>query len=253
MARIATLYRHPVKGLSPEEITSASLVEGAHFPGDRLFALENGPSGFDAAAPEHQPKIKFLVLMRHERLARLRTAYDEASGRLTIRQGETELAAGDLRQPEGRTAIEAFFTEYMGEALRGPVKLLTAPEGFRFMDSRSGFVSILNRTSIAAIAAAIGRDSLDARRFRGNIVMEDWDAFAENDLVGRRVALADAELEITKRIERCAATDVDPNIGIRDVGMVAALERHFGHHDCGVYARVVKAGMIRAGDSLRAL
>ena len=41
---------------------------GAYFPGDRLFAIENGPSGFDSAAPVHQPKIKYLMLMRHERL-----------------------------------------------------------------------------------------------------------------------------------------------------------------------------------------
>lgn len=253
MATISALYRHPVKGLSPEAIPEADLEAGGHFPGDRLFALENGPSGFDAAAPEHMPKIKFLMLMRNERLARLATQFDPATQILTIRQGEAVAAAGNVRTVEGRQAIERFFESYMGAELRGPVRLLDAPAGFRFMDSRSGYISILNQRTIDAIAASIGRESLDERRFRGNVLVEGMEAFAENDLVGRRLRLGTAELEVIKRIERCAATDVDPKTGIRDTGMVAALMRAFDHRDCGIYARITKDGTIRIGDRLQPL
>lgn len=250
MATITTLYRHPVKGLSPEAIPEAALEAGGHFPGDRLFALENGPSGFDAAAPEHMPKIKFLMLMRNERLAKLATTYDAASHTLTIRQDGAVVAAGDTRTSAGRRAIETFFEDYMGAERRGPVKLLDAPVGYRFMDSRSGFISILNRATLDAIAAAVGRETLDARRFRGNVLVEGLEAFAENDFVGRRLRLGMAELEVIKRIERCAATDVDPATGIRDTGLIAALMRAFDHRDCGIYARIITAGTIRIGDRL---
>ena len=253
MPTITALYRHPVKGLSPEAITEADLEAGGHFPCDRLFALENGPSGFNAAAPEHMPKIKFLMLMRNERLARLATQFDPATQVLAIRQGEAVAAAGDVRTTEGRQAIERFFESYMGAELRGPVRLLNAPAGFRFMDSRSGYISILNRQTIAAIATSIGRETLDARRFRGNVLIEGMEAFAENDLVGRKLGLGTAELEVIKRIERCAATDVDPKAGIRDTSMVAALMRAFDHRDCGIYARITKAGTIRIGDRLQPL
>ena len=73
MRTITALVRYPVKGLSPERLTSAQLEANSYFPGDRLFAIENGPSGFDPAAPVHQPKIKYLMLMRHEALATLRS------------------------------------------------------------------------------------------------------------------------------------------------------------------------------------
>ncbi len=73
--QVASLYRYPVKGLSPERLERATLERGAYFPGDRLFAIENGPSGFDPAEPRHQPKIKFLMLMRNGRW--------RASGRAT--------------------------------------------------------------------------------------------------------------------------------------------------------------------------
>jgi uncharacterized protein YcbX len=42
-ARIASLYRYPVKGLSGEKLPAVDLVPGATFPMDRAFALENGP------------------------------------------------------------------------------------------------------------------------------------------------------------------------------------------------------------------
>ena len=46
-ATIAALFRHPIKGFTPEKVKLAQLVAGEAFPGDRLYALEDGPSGFD--------------------------------------------------------------------------------------------------------------------------------------------------------------------------------------------------------------
>lgn len=252
-AGIVSLYRYPVKGLSPEPLEAAVLEAGAHFPGDRLFAIENGPSGFDPAAAEHLPKLRFLMLMRQERLARLKTRFDDASKVLSISQGGHVVAAGDLRTEAGRSAIESFLANSFADELRGPPRLLTAPPGYRFMDSRSGFLSIIDRASVDAIAAAAGRATLDPLRFRANVYVDGLGAWGEFGLVGRKVWLGDATLEIIKRIDRCAATDVDPSTGIRDMRMVDLLERSFGHHDCGVYARVVSGGGIKKGNQLIAL
>lgn len=247
--RIAALYRHPVKGLSPEPLDEAHLEAGGHFPEDRILALENGPSGFDPAAAEHLPKMRFLMLMRQERLARLETRFDSVSRRLTIRQGGAVVAEGAVDSEAGRAAIERFFETFCVEERRGPIRLLVAPPGFRFMDSRSGFVSILNTATIGEIGTALGREGLDPRRFRGNILLEGLPAFAENDWAGATLRIGTAELEILKRIDRCAATDVDPRLGRRDTRMVEALERLYGHHDCGVYARIRTGGTIRPGDA----
>jgi uncharacterized protein YcbX len=252
-ARIASLYRYPVKGLSPEPLEEASLEADAHFPGDRLFAIENGPSGFDPAAAEHLPKFKFLMLMRQERLARLKTRFDDVSQVLSISQGGHVVAAGDLRTAAGREAIERFIANYLAGELHGSPRLLAAPSGFRFMDSRNGFLSIIDLASVGSIAAVAGRAAIDPLRFRANVYVGGLGAWGEFDLVGRRVALGDATLEIIKRIDRCAATDVDPSTGIRDMRMVELLERSFGHHDCGVYARVIASGGIKKGDPLIAL
>lgn len=244
------LYRYPVKGLSPDLLESADLQPGGYFPGDRLFAVENGPSGFDPDAPTHQPKIKFLMLMRHEALAQLETRYEAGTGTLTIRQGGAATVRGDLRTPEGRAEIEAFLTAFLPQAMRGPAKVLTAPDGYRFTDSARGFVSLLNLASVAAIEDMTGT-AVDPLRFRANLHVSGLAPWAELDLVGRTITTpGGVSLRIHKRTERCAATNVDPVTGQRDLAIPRTLSQHLGHTDCGVYAEVLNGGRLEAGDRL---
>ena len=251
--QVASLYRYPVKGLSPEPLARAELVQGQYFPGDRLFAVENGPSGFDPADPQHQPKIKFLMLMRNERLAALRTRYDDAAGTLTIEGGDGGPLRADLGTADGRLTVEAFFRRFVPKELRGPPKVLAAPDGFRFTDSRLGFVSLINLASVAAVEAAAGA-AVNPLRFRGNIYVQGWPAWAELDLVGQEIALGPTiRLKVTKRIVRCAATDVDPDTGIRDLAIPGTLMKSFGHTDCGIYAEVLAGGTVTVGDGLKAI
>ncbi|BDV35048.1 MOSC domain-containing protein [Methylocystis iwaonis] len=251
--RLAQLYRYPVKGLSPEPLRAADLQTDGYFPCDRLFALENGPSGFDPAAPEHQPKIKFLMLMKNGALAGLATRYDEESGTLAISEGGREAVRANLRTSEGRAAIEAFLSAYVDEAqIRGPVKLLEAPDGFRFTDSKSGFVSLINLASVAEIEKAQGT-RVDPLRFRGNLYIEGADAWAEAAWPGRTLKIGDATLSVLKMTDRCAATGVEPGTGRRDMDVVQTLRKNFGHVDCGVYARVEKGGRVAVGDALTLL
>ena len=245
--RVAALYRYPVKGLSPQALAAAELARGGYFPGDRLFALENGPSGFDPLAPEHQPKIKFLMLMRNARLAGLATRYDDETGVLTLRHEGGVAARGGLRAPEGRAAIETYLTRLLGEEIRGPVRLLEAPAGFRFTDSKSGFVSLVNLASVAAIGAAAGRE-IDPLRFRANIYVDGLEAWRETELVGKSLTIGGALLEVLKMTDRCAATGVEPGTGLRDMDLVQTLRATFGHIDCGVYARIARGGRVAMGD-----
>ena len=248
--RIAALHRYPVKGLSPEPLARAMFEKGAYFPGDRLFAIENGPSGFDPAEPQHQPKVKFLMLMRNESLARLSTCYEDDTGVLSVRHDGREVARGDLSTRAGRLAIEAFFRTYMPRELRGPPKVLGAPDGFRFTDSRKGFVSLINLASVRALEEMVGAP-VDPLRFRGNLHVEGLEPWAELDIVGCMLEnAAGLRLKVTKRIERCAATNVDPATGIRDLEIPATLMRRLGHVDCGVYAEVVAGGVLAEGERL---
>lgn len=248
-AKIRSIHRYPVKGLSPEELSWATLKAGEYFPGDRLFAIENGPSGFDPEAPEHQPKIKFLMLARNEQLATLRTRYEDDTRTLVIEQDGRTAVRADLATKDGRLAVEAFFRRFMPAELRGAPKVLAAPNGYRFTDSRTGFVSIINLASVAAIETVVGAP-VHPLRFRGNLLVEGWPAWHEFGLVDREIVIGDVRLKVTKRIVRCAATNVDPDTGARDLTIPATLVQTFDHMDCGVYAQVIAGGDIAPGDEL---
>jgi len=248
--KIHAIYRYPVKGLTPEPLARVPLAVGATLPADRLYAIENGPSGFEPAAPRHQPKQRYLMLMRNERLARLRTRFDDASHLLAIESEGRAAARGDLRTAEGRSAIEGFFAAYCADELRGPPKVLHAP-GFSFSDVAAKVVSIINLASVAALEDVVGKP-VHPLRFRGNVYVTGWPAWHEFDLLGQEIAMGDGvRLKIVKRIVRCAATNVDPDTGIRDLTIPATLLQTFGHADCGVYGEVVKAGDIAVGGEVR--
>src|SRR5260370_38770636 len=105
IGRVVSLYRYPVKGFTPERVASVELVAGGYFPYDRLYAGENGPSGFDPAAAAFVPKTRFTVLAQIPKLALARTAYDERTGVVTVRAEGRRPFAGDHKIDEGKSAV----------------------------------------------------------------------------------------------------------------------------------------------------
>lgn len=247
-ATIAEISRYPVKGLSPDRMDGVRLTAGETLPHDRAWAIENGPSGFDPAAPVHLSKSKFLMLMRNERLALLDIQFDDASATLTVLRGSRPVVTGQLTDRTGRQLIEQFFSSFASEDLRGPARIVSA-ENHSFSDVPEKCVSIINRASVEEIARIVGKP-VDPLRFRGNFLIEGADAFAEFDLVGRRLRFGGATIEAFARIQRCAATNVDPGSAARDMQIPKTLMGAFGHMDCGVYAKVVDDGDVAVGDTL---
>jgi len=246
--QIASLYRYPVKGLSPEPLPRVALRAGETLPADRRYAIENGPSGFDPAAPVWMPKSCFLMLMRNERLAGLRSHFEDDRNLLTIRENGRVVARGDLETAEGRAAIEALFaTNFAGE-LKGPPKVISGG-GHSFSDVAKKVVSIINLGSAAAIEAIVGLP-VHPLRFRANLYVSGWPAWHEFELLGQTLAIGDARLKVVKRITRCAAINVDPESAARDLDIPPTLMRCLGHTECGIYAEVVAGGTISVGDAI---
>lgn len=248
-ARVDSLYRHPVKGFTPEPLERADLVAGACFPNDRMYAVEDGPSGFDATAPGHVSKMKFTVLAKMAEVAKVHTVYWDETELLLAFCDNHEDWAGSLKSPEGRRSFADWLTEVLGEAATGPLNVIEGPGAHRFMDHPMGHVSIINLASVRDLAAKIGRP-IDPLRFRANLYVEGWDAWAENDWAGRTLSLGAARATVYKPIVRCAATAVDPTTAERDIDIPAALFEHYAHVLCGIYVNVTDSGAIAVGDSL---
>jgi MOSC domain-containing protein len=247
-AQIVSLYRYPVKGLTPEPLKSVTLAVGQTLPADRRYAIENGPSGFDPEAPKWMSKAYFLMLQRDQWLAGLLARFDDATCVLTIRDNGAIAAEGNLETAEGRAAIERFFATKFAGQIKGPPKVLSGG-GHSFSDVARKVVSIINLGSVRAIENMVGL-SVHPLRFRANLYAEGWPAWQEFELLGQTLVIGEARLKVVKRITRCAAINVDPDTAARDLDIPSALMRRLGHNECGIYAEVIEGGAIAIGDAI---
>ena len=252
---VTAIYRYPVKGLSAEKIDRVTLLPGECLPHDRRFAIALGSTTFDPEYPEWLPKTHFVMLMRDEKLARLQTRFDVESGVLSIAEGGQVLLRATMSDPQGRGLVAEFLTNFLGDAVDGPLRVVSA-SGHAFADARrrpnattDKYVSLINRASIEALEAAIGVP-VDPIRFRANTYFGGASAWCEQDWIDSEINLGAARLRVISPITRCAATQVNPVTAERDLDIVTALGRTVGHTNMGVYAEVVAGGEMSVGDLL---
>jgi uncharacterized protein YcbX len=246
---VAAIFRHPIKGFTPEALTHVDLTPGEGVPHDRIFAVENGPSGFDPAAPAFIPKQKFTVLMSIPQVAAARTRYDDATGTLSATAPDQPAFVGGLGDESGRAAFAAWMTGLLGDEARGPLRVIEAPTVYRFTDHPQGQVSIINLASVRDLSQRVGAE-LDPLRFRANLYVEGWPAWAENGWTGQKLMLGWGAAEVFKPIVRCAAVNVHPDTALRDQDLTKALFDNFGHMHCGIYVRMTAPGRVSLGDAV---
>jgi uncharacterized protein YcbX len=186
--------------------------------------------------------------MRDERLALLDISFNADSGILTVFRDGRQVARGDITQQLGRTLVEQFLQAFIPPGPRGNPHIVEVP-GRMLSDNPDKFVSILNLSSVKDIER-VARREVDPRRFRANLHLSGLPAWAEMSWVGKRIAIGDARVEVVDTIERCAATEVNPDTGERDLQMLKTLQSGFGHVECGIMTRVTKGGRIKKGDTV---
>lgn len=243
--QLAALYRYPLKGFTPERLDHADVVSGETLPWDRAFAIENGTRDVDPFEPKYFPKVKFLQLMQFERVASLTTAFDEATETMSFSKDGRTLVRGNPLTPVGRQLIEQFVAAYFKAELKGPPRLVHAP-GHAFTDVPLKCVSLINLASVRDLERVIGRP-VDPLRFRGNLLIEGAEPWAEREWTGRTLMVGQVELEVVEPIVRCAATNVDPATAECDMQIPRTLESVFGQNACGLYAVVRTGGRLERG------
>src|SRR5919106_1795670 len=99
---VVRICRYPVKGLSAEDLERVMLTAGQGLPHDRRVALAHAATHFDPTRPAWLPKTSFLMLMRDEKLAQLRTRFDEQRGEFTIERDGHLLLKAVMTDPSQR-------------------------------------------------------------------------------------------------------------------------------------------------------
>ena len=96
----------------------------------------------------------------------------------------------------------------------GPV-----PRSVSFADGYP--ILIVNDASLSHLNDRLPRP-ITMARFRPNIVVTGWEAFAEDRI--RRVRCGDLELDLVKPCTRCSIPSLDPKTGARDLDPTPVLK-----------------------------
>jgi MOSC domain-containing protein len=133
----------------------------------------------------------------------------------------------------------------MKAELRGAPKIVHAP-GHSISDVATKCVHIVNLASVRELERVVGR-KVDPLRFRANIYLDGLPPWSEFAWLDSDIGIGPTRLEVFARTQRCAATNVDPGNGARDMAIPAELTRTWGHQDFGIYAKVVAGGVVVTG------
>lgn len=244
--RLGRIRRHPVKSVGGEDLDQISLAAGRRLPGDREWAvltdaaerLANRQPGADWL-----PKSAFLNTAKSHALQAIQGGW--SGDRLVLTHPEQGQISVD---PAGDPKALLTWLHPLWPADRGaPSRLMHSELGWT--DDVKPFVSILSLSSLATLEQAMGQ-TLDMERWRGNLWVDGWPAFAERDMIGQTIRIGDVHLRVEEHIGRCTATSGNAMTGRTDCDMLAALRRLYDHTDFGVFATVTTGGKIAVNDEV---
>ena len=112
-----------------------------------------------------------------------------------------------------------------------------------FSDIPDKAISIINLNTVFELQNKLGKQ-ISPSRFRANLLVDGVNAWEEFNWIGKKIYVGDAILEVFKRTQRCAATNVNPDNGQRDINIPNQIKSYYGHVDLGIYAKVTKGGFI---------
>ena len=202
-------------------------------------------------------------------LMRVRPAWDEATRHLAlvfptgdVVEGVVELGApvaAELhRRAHPSRSVIGPWQKALSAYAGAPLRLLWSESGAADRAATGGAVSLISQASLERLRAEAGATApVDGRRFRMSFEIDGVPEHAEDEWIGSRVRVGQAEIDVGGDVGRCVITTLDPDLGTRDLDTLGALARyrHEGHTEplpFGVYAAVTTPGRVAVGDAIGA-
>ena len=288
---IKALWRYPVKSMAGNKLDEAVITEGGIL-GDRAYAVIDGTSGRVGSAKTPKKWGALMALAADftrppepgTPLPPVRIVWPDGTEATSGEATSGEAASGEAASDGGDADAR------LSETLGRPVTLTTErPETVslerldpladeetivdigelmmagRFSDYAA--LHLITTATMARLAALSPESKFNARRFRPNVTIatpEGETGFVENDWVGRELAIgADVRLRISDPTPRCSI----PTLAQEDLAKDPQVLRTIVEHNslpvplldgeslpcAGVYAFVLRSGVVKRGDQVRVI
>ncbi|MFO7690056.1 MAG: MOSC domain-containing protein [Cryobacterium sp.] len=259
------------------QIGVCALKGGRHQPRQQVRLTDTGPEGDRDFAIVDLARGQVLRTVEHPSLTSCEAQW--ADGMLTLTINGQQVTAAPKLAPGivqvdywGRDTAMQIVTgpwqQHLNRLFSGDVALArtTAPGGVVF----GGAVTLATTSSLQRLEAASGT-AIDPRRFRSTFTIDTGEAdsdgahrderghgqapgHVEDAWIGRDIEVGAARLHVTGGVPRCAVIDLDPDTEERGTQLLKTLGgyRRTGTDIMfGVYAEVIRPGLVRLGDEAR--
>ena len=258
--RVRSLHRYPVKSMLGEVVTTL-FVDERGADGDRRLALLDDETGRVASAK--QPRL-------WRRLLQCQASGDTGRVRIQLPDG-TSVAAGEPGIDEVLSRLLERSVHLVSQRPQGATLERPDPEKVLELgvdaDFEAPVIEIAQATPgdsftdlaplHAITTATVEQVGAEALRYRPNVVIETpsgYPPYAENDWVGRDLAVGEARLRALKATTRCVVPTLEhgPLPRAQHALRTLVAENRVpaeGNLPCaGVYLEVLAEGTIRTGD-----
>lgn len=244
-ARVAHLFRHPIKAIGREEVAEVDLIAGRTLPGDRRFAVAH-----DAAKLTDGDWVRCMNFIRGASSPKLMAVTLRSEGDL-LHLSHPDRPDVALNPLTDSAALIDWVRPLVAEGRAAPARVFPAPAERGLTDTSAPTISLASLASHEAVAA-MAAAPFQIHRWRCNIFVDGLLPWEEFDWVGQTLRLGAAEARVEARLDRCMATTVNTDTGDRDVPTLEIL-KDFGHQDFSVALVVTKPGRLAVGDEVTPL
>ncbi len=260
---LASLHRYPVKSMMGEALNSAQITQRGLF-GDRAYALRDMETGkvVSAKNPRKWPNLFSYSAAYSSPPA---TGSEAPPVRVMLPNGSFALSSSPefartlsatlgrpvtlLTTPPPDPQLEEYWPDMEELANRDVVTDEAMPAG-TFFDL--AVLHVLTTSTLDQLRELNPRSRFEPRRFRPNLMVDTGDSrgFVENEWVGKEIAIGpEVRIQVFKPCFRCVMTTLAQSDLPKDPEILRTAARH-NEVRVGVYASVVKTGIIRVGDTL---
>lgn len=223
---IERLWRYPVKSFLGESCPEL-FINRRGVVGDRLFAIENRQGKFGSG----KNTKRFCKI---EGLFNFQAKYDDDVLIITF--------------PDGRIfKVNDFnLNQELSTTLGQPVKLVSEKNISHF-DADS--LHLITSASLQWLKAFLPNSKIDERRFRPNLLINTpGTKLIEHDWISKKLLIGqELVISISNLTERCIMTSLPQQELDQDSKIIKTISKKSQHH-FGVYAKIIKSGVVRVGD-----
>ena len=262
---VASLWRYPVKSMMGEQLADAYFTESGML-GDRSYALVDKVTGkvvsaknprkwhamFSFSASYVTPPRKGAPISQVKiQLPDGTSVTSDSPGVDTIIGNALDREVRLARDFPEKPTLEEYWPDLERLAHRDEVTEEAMPAG-TFFDG--GPVHIVTTATLAKLSELYPQGRFEPKRFRPNLLVattKQRSCFAENEWVGKTLRIgSEVLIKITGNTGRCVMTTLPQGELPPDTGILRTAAQH-NQAFVGVYAEIVRGGMMYRGDEIR--